>query len=362
MDAALETHLGGSAVDGFEHPALDLLVVEEIGRAPQVERQRSLRERAEPALERAHVRVVDVPVADERDRVADGVGSQLIGDHRDFDEVGAARSEEGDDLVDADGLTCHHAVEHLADRGTGAGRPPGYRRARKERRRCRFAPRGPRVVARQALEVGGATHREPDVVVQPPVAVADVLGIDGEARRERLAGGLGRFAQHVEPGPWPLGVHVVGRDRGDPAPVVDAGRDQRREISRLGEVRGCLEVDRRVEDEAGGGDGPEELLGVARGRAPHRRARLGEEVLDDHLLDVAVAGVGAFDGHEGLEPFAAVLADAHQDPGGERHLRPSRRLQRGEAPRRGLVGGTGVGTARLGQPVGERLDHHPLRR
>ena len=50
--------------------------VSRYGRAPQVERQRALREPAEPALEGAHVGVVDVAVADPRDGVADGAGDR----------------------------------------------------------------------------------------------------------------------------------------------------------------------------------------------------------------------------------------------------------------------------------------------
>ncbi len=57
--------------------------------------------------------------------VADGVDAQLVGDRRDLEEVGTARSEQGDDLVDADLFTREHAVEHLADGRAGAGRPPG---------------------------------------------------------------------------------------------------------------------------------------------------------------------------------------------------------------------------------------------
>ena len=38
------------------------------------------------------------------------------------------------------------------------------------------------------------------------------------------------------------------------------------------------------------------------------------------------------------------------------------RVERGEPARRGLVGRAEVRAAGLVQPVGERLDHHPLRR
>ena len=101
---------------------------------------------------------------------------------------------------------------------------------------------------------------------------------------------------------------------------------------------------------------------VARGRAPHRRARLGQEVLDDHLLHVAVAPVGGGDGEERLEPLDPGLADADQDPGGERHPGPARGLQRGQPSLGRLVGGAGVRAAGLAETGGQGLDHHPLRR
>src|SRR5213076_1148458 len=45
------------------------------------------------------------------------------------------------------------------------------------------------------------------------------------------------------------------------------------------------------------------------------------EVLDDHLLDVAVLAVQRGDRLERLEPLRARLADADQDPGRERDAR-----------------------------------------
>ena len=80
VDAALQAHLGRAALDRLDHAPLDLVEVEQVRVAAQVQRQRALRERAEPALERADVRVVDVAVADERDVVADDLAPQLVGD------------------------------------------------------------------------------------------------------------------------------------------------------------------------------------------------------------------------------------------------------------------------------------------
>ena len=70
MDAALQAHFGRAAVNRLDDAPLHLLDLDEIRLAAQVERERALRERAELAAERAHVRVVDVAVADERHFVA----------------------------------------------------------------------------------------------------------------------------------------------------------------------------------------------------------------------------------------------------------------------------------------------------
>ncbi len=61
--------------------------------------------------------------------------------------------------------------------------------------------------------------------------------------------------------------------------------------------------------------------GRARCRLGHGGPRLGEEVLDDHLLDVAEARVGGGDGLEGGQLSRPVVADADQDPGGEGDVR-----------------------------------------
>ncbi len=104
------------------------------------------------------------------------------------------------------------------------------------------------------------------------------------------------------------------------------------------------------------GDGPQELVGRARCGAVHRRARLGQEVLDDHLLDVAVAPVAGCDRRQGLQAVGACLADADQQAGGEGDPGLPGGFEGAEPPGRGLVGRGAVG----GQVRVERLDHHPL--
>ena len=71
VDPALQADLGRALGLGLDHPAGDLVQPEQVRRAAQVERQRALGEGAEPALEGAHVGVVDVAVGDPGDGVAD---------------------------------------------------------------------------------------------------------------------------------------------------------------------------------------------------------------------------------------------------------------------------------------------------
>ena len=124
---------------------------------------------------------------------------------------------------------------------------------------------------------------------EPAVGLERVLGIDREARGQHEAARLGDRPQTVERRPRALGVDVVGRDRRDAAPVVDAGVEQHAEV--VGQVGRGLEVDVRGQDQAGQGDGLEVVVGRARRRPVHGRAGLGQEVLDDDLLDVAVASM-----------------------------------------------------------------------
>ena len=116
MDPALQADLGRAARDGFDHPPLHLLHLEEIRLPAEVERERSLRERAEFATVRAHVCVVDVAIAHEGDLVADDRAAQLIGDFGDPRDFGTARREQRHDLADADLFTREHPGEHLTDR------------------------------------------------------------------------------------------------------------------------------------------------------------------------------------------------------------------------------------------------------
>ena len=136
VDPPLETDLGGALLLGFDDAPCDLVDLEQVWAAAQVERQGSLGEGAEPALERADVRVVDVPVGDEGHRVADGDAPHLVCDLGDGAHLWSSGREEDDDLVLSHLLTRERSGEHLGN-CSAASRQPGSRRScRRWCRRC----------------------------------------------------------------------------------------------------------------------------------------------------------------------------------------------------------------------------------
>ena len=239
VDAALQAHLGRAALDRLDHPRLDLLDAEQVRVAAQVERERPLRERAEPALERADVRVVDVAVAHERDGVADDLAPQLVG-HL------AHRRELGPRAPSSVTISSTPTSSPLRTPSSTSPTGPPARRGRRRQQQARgdVAAARPVVVTGETFEVVRAQDREAHRRVEPLLGVADVLGVHGEPGRERLAGRFGRAAQQLERGPGPLRVHVVGGERRDPAPVVDPGGDEvargRRASVRFGGACTCI--------------------------------------------------------------------------------------------------------------------------
>ena len=249
VDPALEAHLGGALVDRLDHPALDLVDAEQVGIAPQVQRQRPLGEGAEAALEGADVRVVDVAVGDPGDDVAHLVAPELVGHLGDGRHLGAPGPEQGHDLGDVDGLAHEHAGQHLAHGAAGGGR------GRQQTGRRGLGTRVPgHVVAPQALGVAAVEDREAHRRVEPALRREHELGIGGEAGCEDEALRLGDGQQAVEVGPGALGVDVVGGEGRDAAPVVDPGVEQHAEV--VGEVGRALDVDVGRKHEAGGGHAP----------------------------------------------------------------------------------------------------------
>ena len=104
------------------------------------------------------------------------------------------------------------------------------------------------------------------------------------------------------------------------------------------------------------GDGVEVDVGWAGSGGVHGGARLRQEVLDDHLLHVAVATMRGGDDLERLDAVVSVLPDPDEDPRGERDGQLPCPLEGVEATLRCLVGRTAV-AVEIGA---QGLDHHPL--
>ena len=153
---------------------------------------------------------------------------------------------------------------------------------------------------------------------------------------------------------------MVGRDRRDAAEIVDARVDQLLGSSRS-QVGGRLDAHGRAEDDPRHGDGPQMLLDGRLGRPRHARARLGQEILDDDLLQVTVLGVGVPEGKERVEALRLRLADADQDAAGERDAQLSGGRDGLKADRGGLVGGAEVSLSALHQPRRGTFQHDALR-
>ena len=350
MYPTLQADLGRALSLGLGHPTGDLVELQQVGVAPEVEGEGTLGEGAEPALEGADVGVVDVAVGHPGDHVADRLPAQLVGHLGHGGHLGATGGEQAGEPVHARLLAQEHVGQDLAHPAPG----PGGRR--EQGRRGHVGPREPAVarLAPEAFGVGADQHRGGHGRVEPPLRGGGELRVERQAGSQREAPGLGHLAQEVERGPGSLGVDVVRGHGRHPAPVVDARVEQAGEV--LGKVGRPLHVHVGRKEQAGHGQGPQVLLRGARRRAVHGRARLGQEVLDDDLLHVAVAVVGRGDGLQGDEAVGPGLAYPAQDAGGEGDRLPTGGLEGGQPAGRGLVGRAGV----AGQVGVERLEHHPL--
>ncbi len=120
-------------------------------------------------------------------------------------------------------------------------------------------------------------------------------------------------------------------------------------------------MDLRRQDQPRRGERPEVVLDRRLRRVRHLRVRLRAEVLDDHLLDVAVACVRVCDREQRVEPLLPRLADPDQDPRRERDARGAGRVERGEPRGRELVGRAEVRAAAPREPLRRRLEHRPHR-
>ncbi|CAB4757491.1 unannotated protein [freshwater metagenome] len=191
---------------------------------------------------------------------------------------------------------------------------------------------------------------------KPPSGLCCKLWVNREARCKHFAACLACHAQLVECWPWALWVHVVGSNGGDASPVVDARVEQNTEI--VAQVWRCLQVNAWGKQYASRSDRPHVLVMWARCFVLHAGAWLGQEVLHDYFLHVAVSRMRLGNCHQCVDAIFARLANAHQDSCGERNLQLACPFQCVEASLRHFVGRATMAF----QIVAQRFNHHSLRR
>ena len=214
----------------------------------------------------------------------------------------------------------------------------------------------------EPVRPGERGDRRPHPAGEPGIGGRGVPRVDREALAQDAAARRGGRGEGLDLWPRPFGVHVVGRDGRDPAPVVDPRIEEPGPLGGIGEVRRRLHADVRAEHDPRRGDRREERLVVGLGSRVHRGAGLRPEVLDDDLLDVVVPPVDLADREQGRRPLARVLADADEDPRRERDGEAAGVFDRAQAHRRDLVRRPVVGAAGLGEPVRGGLEHQAHRR
>ena len=244
------------------------------GGAAQVRGELPLRERAEAAAEVADVRVLDVARDDVADVVAVDLAPEQVGGARRRARAPRRAPRKSRTISSSPSSSRESTRQRVArtTNGTSTGSPGAQPSSRASPSESASAQR-----VRQ--------HARVDPVGVEPAR--DRRCSRGASSSPRLAR---RVAQQLDRGPRRLRVDVVDRDRRDAAPVVDAGVEQRREVlasgsaapggatsggsrSRAAAIVQRCSVERRLR------------------RVRHLRARLGAEVLDDHLLHVAVPRV-----------------------------------------------------------------------
>ena len=196
-----------------------------------------------------------------------------------------------------------------------------------------------RVRVGQAVGAGQRPHVRAHPRVQPRVLAPHVPRVRGQPLPQLEPARSGERGKVLDVRPGPLRVHVVRCQRADPAPVVDAGAQQQRQLRRVG--RGSAVPAARSAGRAAPGRQRASATYSISSRSSscaHRGVGLGPEVLHDALLHVPVAARRGADRQDRLDPLGRGLADAHQDPGRERHRLPAGVLDHPQPHRRVLVG------------------------
>ena len=356
MDAALETDLGRAPIPGLAHAPRNLFEVEVVGRSAQPCARPSLGESAEPAGVRADVGVVDVAVDDIGDGISGDLAPHRVRRFHDRIEPAAARGEKVGDLAVVQAPPRGRLVEH----GNQIVDSDRRRRDTRFRRRILRHSRPPALLPREAFRIDRPSHRRRERPIEPAIGFEGVSRVDREAFHENLARGGAAPGERFDLRPGRLGIDVVGRDRRDPAPVVEARRDQIG-VCLGAQIGRCLDAHRRAEHDTRGGDGPGEVFRGRLRRVGHPRSWLRPEILDDDFLDMPVLALDIGDREQRIEAFEPRLSDTDKDARGEGNGELARLSDRRE-PRFGpLVGRTEMRPATTGEAGRQAFQHDALR-
>ena len=365
----------------------------------------ALTEAAERAPHRADVRDVDVAVHHERHRLPRQLFAQLVRRRADLlDGLRARLREQRRQLTLAQPLTRASLLDRAAhqvrvdrallpaDRTRGVSRSsPRDERPVLRLDRVQHSPRDPlgvdvlRVHAqalgkREAVPLQASAHavrggegvlrRDVIPVRREPSEVGCPGGHELRPPVREVRGDLDAHVRHQPPRLRDQALHVLDL-HWTRARLCPIGQRQSRMQGRAGRVaveviraqarRALIRVGGAPVGVGGAPIHPIRPRGLLRdhGRLLAVVALVGHEVLQDHLLDVPILGVYRRDRLKRRHPLLLALADPHQDPRGERDLELPRRADRLQAPLRVL--GRRARVHRLHQPLGDRLQHQPLR-
>ena len=112
---------------------------------------------------------------------------------------------------------------------------------------------------------------------------------------QQLAGGGRALGKLRDRRPWRLRIDVIRGDGRDPAPIIDPRRNQPR-IDARRQVGRRLDIHRGAQDQARGGEAPEQIVQIGLRGAGELGAGLGAEVLNDDLLNMPETAVQIADG------------------------------------------------------------------
>jgi hypothetical protein len=220
-------------------------------------------------------------------------------------------------------------------------------------------PREVRGAAHAREARGGPLDRGQQLGVQE-TGTREITLVDGQTRPEHVTGARARGVQLLQLRPRVVHVDEVWCDRRHPAEVVEPRGDQEPHAGRV-EVGRRLHADVVVQHQPRQRHPQRDLVVFRLRCAGHGDHRPRAEVLHDDLLDVPVLAVQVTDGQQRVHALAHRLADADEQPRGERDAQLTGLARHAQALVGPLVGRLVVRHALLAQAWAHVLEHEPER-